>query len=97
MKRLPKNLKLGDLVLLDWNDAYQRSAGWTTIAPLQKENACQCFSVGLYVGQNKAGDVIIGSSWDTGPHSDKAVNGVQARPLDMIQRIKILIKGNKIK
>ena len=97
MKRLPKNLKQGDLILIDWNDAYQKAGGWTTIPPLHKETACQCFSVGLYVGQNNDGDVMIGSSWDIGPIADKSMNSIQARPLAMIQGIKILIKGNKIK
>jgi len=97
MKALPKNLALGDIIFIDWHDAYKQGATWSAYKGILRETACKCFSCGMYIGQNQSKDVMIATSWDTDQGEDRAFGGVFARPLLMIQRIIILKKGTEVK
>jgi hypothetical protein len=93
LKSLPKNLKPGEIIYVVWNDAFHKAWGWTSIVSVLKDGPMRCYSVGFYLGQNKAGDVLISSSYDViNPTDNAAINGVLGRPLAMIQSI-TKIKG----
>lgn len=97
MKRLPRNLKPGDLILIHWNDAYQKQSGWTGQETILKDGPCKCITSGMFIGQNQSKDVMIASSWDEDPMKIKLMNGISGRPLLMIEKIEILRKGKKTK
>ena len=93
MKRLPKKYKIGDILYVEWNDAYSALTSWVAETHEQGKDSCFCFSVGRYCGKNKGGDIILAGSWDSPP--DVGVNNVMGRPIAMITKIKLLQKGKK--
>jgi hypothetical protein len=73
-------------------DAYN-NAGWITEARLLEDLGCMCWTVGYYVGRNKAGDLLFAGSKDTGG----TYGSGQARPEKMIVSIRELKLGKGIK
>ena len=93
MKNFPKKFNYGDIVLVEWYDAYTSAHGWTAQKDLLEATACLCFSVGRYIGKNKAGDVLLAGSWDM--DTTPTCNNVSGRPIQMIQKVTLLRKGKK--
>ena len=92
MRRFPKKYKVGDILFVEWDDAYTDNNGWTSQTKLQEANSCRCYSIGRYSGQNKDGDVLLAGSWDTGtPHI--CLNNVSGRPEAMIRKVALIRKG----
>ena len=95
MKNFPKKYKLGDILLIEWFDAFT-DTGWKSPRTLRENNACLCYSIGLYIGENKNKDVLIAGTWDTAKDEDvPSVNNVSGRPLGMIQKVTLIRKGKK--
>ena len=96
MKNFPKKYKIGDILLLEWFDAYTAAHGWVDPKTLKDQNACQCFSIGLFIGKTQEGDILLAGSWDTkNIVTEGTVNNVSGRPLGMIQKVTLIRKGKK--
>lgn len=83
MKRL--KLKIGKVYEVTWNDAYGIQS-WKHIEDHRAHGAWECVTIGIYIGKNRAGDLLFASDTD----KQGMVAGVQSRPAKMVVKIKRL-------
>ena len=78
----PKNLKLGDLVEIDWDDHWTAS-GWRTKSEAHKSEPVLCHSVGYFTGFSPDGDIIL-----SGSHGEDDCNGVMYRLWGAVRKVR---------
>ena len=83
---MSKKLKVGDLVQIDWCDAYA-SLGWRTLEEALGIKQPECFTVGFYLGRTKKNEVVVAASWD---RDNKLYTNISVRPHAMITKIRKL-------
>lgn len=87
-------LKLGTAYKVVWYDAYNHGP-WRDISKSREEGPCACVTVGVYVGDTKAGDMMFAGSYGLDP-TDTTTGSTAMRPKNMIKKITELKEGRVI-
>lgn len=81
-------LKKGDVVAVEWNDAWGRT-GWLKPEDVIGSSPFSVRTVSMYLGRNKGGDVILAASVDRqGLVND--VNGIPHKMITKIRKINVV-------
>jgi hypothetical protein len=85
-----KRLKIGDLVLCEWEDSYGCSPTWEVIEADKKPHGMMCKSVGWLIRKSKRWIVIVPHLSENTEISEKQGCGDMTIPTAAIVRLKSL-------